>query len=183
MRRSAMRNTGCRDVDSSLGLTEGRLPTRRWTPRRRPRGRSITLAVGVCVLAGGFLTPAAEAAANRVSCGAVVTASTTLRGDLVNCPGSGLVIGADNITVDLAGHTVDGLGSLAPFGSTGIDDSGGYDGVIVKNGTVREFQDGVVLVGTTGGVVRGLRVSNNGSHGLLVDGFAAADSTDNLLAD
>jgi hypothetical protein len=30
--------------------------------------------------------------------------------DLVNCPGDGLVVGAPNITVNLNGHTLDGIG-------------------------------------------------------------------------
>jgi len=37
-----------------------------------------------------------------------VTRSIRLANDLINCPGEGLVVGADGITVDLAGHTIDG---------------------------------------------------------------------------
>jgi len=138
--------------------------------------------MGVCVLAAGFVSAGpAEAGPRPLSCGAVLTADTRLQSDLLDCPGSGLVIGSDDITVDLAGHTVDGLGSAAPFGSTGIDDSGGYDHVVIKNGSVREFDEGVVLVGTSRNVIRGLGVSGNRSNGLFVDGFAAADSDDNEL--
>ncbi len=49
----------------------------------------------------------------------VVTADVRLSADLLDCPGSGLVIAASGITIDLAGHTVAGTGSGA-----GIDNSG-----------------------------------------------------------
>ena len=53
---------------------------------------------------------APPASASHVNCGDVITQDTTLDSDLLNCPGDGLVIGADGVTVDLAGHTIDGTG-------------------------------------------------------------------------
>lgn len=150
--------------------------------RHAALGPSVKLAIGTCVVAVGFLAAGVSAAlAGPVSCGAVLTTNTKLQNDLANCPGDGLVIGADGITVDLNGHTVDGLGAAAPFGSAGIDNNGGYDGVVVKNGTVKEFRQGLVLVGTTGDVARGLRVTDNVSDGFFVDGFADLDSNANRL--
>jgi parallel beta-helix repeat protein len=71
-----------------------------------------------------------------LACGSVITQDTTLDAD-VNCDsGSALVIGAPGITLDLAGHEV--RGGNTPDGDwTGVDNTGGHDGVIVKNGTVR----------------------------------------------
>ena len=46
--------------------------------------------------------------ASTVSCGDTITRDTTLRHDLTDCVGNGLVIGADNIKLDLNGHTLDG---------------------------------------------------------------------------
>jgi hypothetical protein len=51
---------------------------------------------------------ASQALANHVQCGDVITQDTTLDSDLIDCPGDGLVIGADNVTLDLNGHTIDG---------------------------------------------------------------------------
>ena len=48
------------------------------------------------------------AGAPAVTCGATLTTSTTLSADLVDCPGTALVVGADGITVNLAGHTISG---------------------------------------------------------------------------
>src|SRR5262245_15527968 len=43
--------------------------------------------------------------ARAVDCGEVVTASVTLQGDL-ECPNDGLVVGADAIVIDCAGHFI-----------------------------------------------------------------------------
>ena len=55
-----------------------------------------------------------SAIATHVSCGDVITQDTTLDSDLVNCPGDGVVIGASGITLDLAGHTIDGDAARTP---------------------------------------------------------------------
>jgi parallel beta-helix repeat protein len=118
----------------------------------------VLLFVG-CWLAVG----AGPAFASHVSCGDVITADTTLDSDLVNCPNHGIVIGADDITLDLNGHLVDGDGTPA----AGCDprkepcDFGvfndGHSGVTVKDGSVRDFAAGVLL-GTMTGRARHNRV-------------------------
>ena len=71
----------------------------------------------------------------------MITQDTTLDSDLVNCPGDGVVIGANGITLDLAGHTIDGTGPGA--GGHGVDNDEAHDGVAVTNGRIQEFQVGV----------------------------------------
>ena len=66
---------------------------------------------GLIVLVGAFTGLAGPALAHDpevVTCGQTLTHSVKLARDLTNCPGNGLVIGANRITVDLNGHTVDG---------------------------------------------------------------------------
>ena len=67
----------------------------------------VAAAIG-CIALG---VPSTTSAAGGLACGAVIVKSTTLRNDLKNCPGNGLVIGADNLTLDLGGHTIDGTGT------------------------------------------------------------------------
>ena len=74
------------------------------------------------------------------------------------------MIGADDVTLDLNGHLVDGDGTPA----TGCDqrtqicDSGlvddGHDGVTVMHGSVREFAVGVLFGTSTPGKARNNRV-------------------------
>src|SRR5512132_245638 len=86
--------------------------------------------------------PVDGADAATVTCGQQVTASITVDNDLTNCPGKGLVVGADNITIDLNGHRIDGDEVAEPFdfASDGVD-VGDHDGVTVRNGQVTEFGD------------------------------------------
>ena len=53
---------------------------------------------------------AGPAWAAKVSCGDVITEDSKLKKDL-NCSGDGLEIDADNVTLDLNGHTIKGDGS------------------------------------------------------------------------
>src|SRR5262245_9428688 len=119
--------------------------------------RSVCLGLGLVVLC---IAGAVPAAANHVGCGDVITASTTLDSDLVNCPADGVVIGADGITLDLARHTIDGSGP--GNGSDGVDNTAGHDDVNVVDGTVQQFDRGVQHVDAAGGAVRNLHVGDAG---------------------
>jgi hypothetical protein len=49
-----------------------------------------------------------------VHCGQVITRDTTVANDLTGCHRYGLIIGADDITLDLNGHTIGGDGTFTP---------------------------------------------------------------------
>jgi parallel beta-helix repeat protein len=93
-----------------------------------------------------------------VACGQVITQSIKLANDLTNCPADGLVIGANNIKVDLHGHTIDGDGVNAAT-DDGIDDTGGFDNVTIEHGTIQQFAQGVNFVGVTNSKVEHLQVT------------------------
>ncbi|HEX5923678.1 MAG TPA: hypothetical protein VFY45_07585, partial [Baekduia sp.] len=65
---------------------------------------ALALTAALAVSAG----PASASASTTVHCGQTLTHSVRLANDLTDCPADGLVIGADGITVDLNGHTIDG---------------------------------------------------------------------------
>jgi large repetitive protein len=123
--------------------------------------RLLALIAGAAVAA---VVPAAQPAAGAgsdVSCGQTLTKSTTLTNDLVDCSGNGLLVGADNVTIDLNGHTIDGTNSRKP-GTAAIETKGQRANVTIVNGTVSDFYfDGVALSGR-GDVVRKLTVRNIG---------------------
>jgi parallel beta-helix repeat protein len=96
-------------------------------------------------------------------------ASTRVANDLVACPGDGLVIGADNITLDLAGHSI--RGANAP-GSEGVADDG-HGGVTVKNGRISNFfLNGIGLRAAPGSAVSNMTIRQIGAGG--VDGDFSA---------
>ena len=97
-----------------------------------------------------LLAVPATAGAHELACGATITSSTKFRADLIDCPGDGLVVGADNITLDLARHTLDGSGTGVGIKLTG------RRGVRITGGTVKEFGIGIGLDGARGNRVSGV---------------------------
>jgi parallel beta-helix repeat protein len=144
-----------------------------------------------------------------VSCGDTITVDTTLDSDLVDCPNNGIVIGADDITLDLNGHTIDGDGELVDpcpqdeFCDVGVLNDG-HDALMIKNGTVTDFGpgvlvgrakrnrlrqvaaienafEGIVIFGSTRTRVQGSTASRNGV-GNSRPGIALAESDDNRIS-
>ena len=103
---------------------------------------------------------------SELSCGDTITADTTLEGDLTDCPSNGLVIGADDITLDLNGHTISGDGKPVrrcprrqPCDWGVFNDR--HDGVTVRNGSLRGFAVGVLVGGVRGNRLVELSSSRN----------------------
>src|SRR3954467_2199747 len=123
------------------------------------------------------IAPGAQAAKLvHVSCGETITKDTKLANDLIDCPGNGLVIGADDITLDLNGHTIDGDGdgfdSCATDCDAGVDNTG-HARIAIKHGTIREFVEGVTVEGA-----RANRVEDLSTSGLAHGGVFVEQSTD-----
>src|SRR3954468_18051685 len=103
----------------------------------------------LAVIAAVFATVgAAPALATTVVCGQVITQSIKVSNDLSNCPADGLVVGANNIKIDLGKHVIDGDGVNSPT-DDGIDNTGGFDNVKIAHGTIQQFSQGVHLIGAT----------------------------------
>ena len=140
--------------------------------------------VAALVLAGAAPAVAAQADTQAISCGTVLTHDTTLGNDLLDCPGNGLVIGADGITVDLGGHTISGrlLSTIGDLDQVGVDNSAGHDDVTIRNGAINEFaRGGVHLVGADRNSVSGLSMFLNRDFGVLVEQGSGNRFTGNAL--
>jgi parallel beta-helix repeat protein len=87
---------------------------------------------------------------------------------LTNCAGDGLIVAADDIVVDLNGHTVAGDGAPAVDGvDVGIRVEG-HHGITVTNGTLIGFDFGVVLDASSNNTVSALDVHDNGGRGVML---------------
>jgi parallel beta-helix repeat protein len=120
-----------------------------------------------------------QAKANHVTCGDTITADVTLDSDLINCPNNGILIGADQITLDLNGHRVDGDNELVdPCPESEFCDFGivndGHDGVTIKDGSVKQFGQGVAVFGAKRNRLRAVSAVGNTFNGILM--FRAARS-------
>lgn len=144
--------------------------------RRRPlrfvAATRISLAVAIAVVCI-TLAPGADASASGepVRCGDTITADTTLANDLIDCPGKGIVVGADHVTLDLNGHTIDGDGAGEGCADVscdiGVDVTGHHEGVTIRGGSVTDFEEGVWIEGGRHHSLRRLSVTRNG-HGILL---------------
>ena len=130
------------------------------------RSGKIFLAAAVDVF---LAVPGGEAIASHVSCGDTITADTTLDSDLVDCPNNGIVIGADDIILDLNGHTIDGDNALVEpcpeFCDVGVLNDG-HNGVAVTHGSVRQFVVGVWALRVSHNRLLGISSSGNECCGL-----------------
>jgi hypothetical protein len=130
----------------------------------------IGAAICAAVAVGGSPEPA-----SAVSCGDTVTADTTLHKDLVDCTNNGIEIGADDLTLDLNGHSVTGDGK--PFKGCADNEScdagllnEGHDGITLRHGVVRRFGAGVVVGDAARNSVLDIRTSRNDVFGFVVAG-------------
>jgi parallel beta-helix repeat protein len=124
--------------------------------------------VGLVALAG------AEAASEQPKCGDTITTDTTLHHSLFKCPSNGIVVGADDVTLDLNYHTVDGDGAAVAECDTlkercdiGVDIHG-HDGVTVVHGSIRQFEDGVVAQAARHTRLLGVSSSSNHLSAIVV---------------
>jgi parallel beta-helix repeat protein len=143
---------------------------------RRPH---LTGAI-LLMLAATFSPPALEApAAGRamstapLGCGDTVAADTTLHADLVDCPSNGLVIGADDITLDLNGYTIDGNEALVnTCPETEICDIGvlndGHHRVRIKDGEISQFGVGALVLDARRNGLSDLTTTRNVFSGIIL---------------
>jgi hypothetical protein len=145
--------------------------------------RAIVVSAGSALtMALGMLVPS-NASAQAPQCGQPVVADVRLESDL-QCGGDGrpaLVIGADDVDVDLGGHAI-----LDDIASVGVSNSG-YDRVTIRNGRIFSgalavalngashnrlvaLSSGrVVITGGEGNVVRDSVLSGGRSAALSID--------------
>jgi large repetitive protein len=138
--------------------------------------RTLKVLLAAAALSSALAADAQAAKPVHVSCGETITTDTTLANDLTNCPRHGIVIGADDITLDLNGHTIDGDDSLfepcpedepcdAGIANSGIREGvpvngEGYSGVTIKHGFIRDFpEEGVYITHTSANRVTDIDVA------------------------
>jgi parallel beta-helix repeat protein len=152
-------------------------------PRTAP-AMLVSLATFAAFAATGAIAlGGAPSPASHVSCGDTITTDTTLDSDLTGCPSNGIVIGADDITLDLNGHTVAGDGEpVKRCRRDEICDVGlvndGHDGVTLSGGPVHGFASGVFV-----GRARQNRVLNISSSRNTFFGFVIAQSSRSVVRD
>ncbi len=121
----------------------------------------------------------------QVSCGGVITTNTTLTADVGPCSTTaGIVIGADNVTLNLNGHKVSGIG--AGQGTTQGIVGSGVSGATVENGTVTGFDTGVYFEFGSGETITKMNAHDNiGSldgNGIFGEGIQLFQVTNSTIS-
>jgi len=152
--------------------------------RNMTRNIPKALAATVLMIAATFAVAVTPASAGHVTCGTTIVANTTLDGNVGPCSSTAIIVGASNITLDLAGFTVSGQPDPTTGEGPGILVQGKTN-VIVKRGTVKDFDAGVALVGGGNHELMQLIVNKNiGSSSTdFGDGIAIFNSADNKVHD
>ena len=130
---------------------------------------------GVVVVASLCLSPVVAPSVRAaptptiVTCNFPVTQSIILQNSLFGCTNDGLRVMADNVTIDLNGHTIDGNATddVVDVEEAGIDNTGKHTGIVVKNGTLRDFESGAFADNGGGGRFEDVDALDNG-RGLVL---------------
>jgi parallel beta-helix repeat protein len=148
--------------------------------------RTSNLVILALLVAGFLAFGAGQAHASHVSCGDTITSDTKLDRNLTNCPGNGIVIGADDIELDLNGHTIDGDGVLGcdEFYACdfGVDNTAGHHGVTIEDGTIRDFATAVFVLEASDNRLRRLTASHNVLGGILLIASSGARIEHNSIS-
>ncbi len=169
----------------------------RLVKRLRP-GIGFAAALASLLLGAPFVGTAGAApppqAAAGVTCGETITKNTTLVADVGPCPGDGIIIGADNLTLNLNGHTVSGTPGPGDGFAAGIrivDRTGvtvtGLPGKSGRKGTVTGFDGGIAVYRGSGHTIQNLEVRDNigpdRADVELGDGIGLFNSANNRVID
>ena len=125
--------------------------------------------------ATAVVVPLGEAHASP-ACGDVLGVSTTLFSD-INCAGSGLAIGDNGVTLNCAGHVINGSDGLSSVGILVAN----HKGVKVKNCVVTNFWVGISVKGGSKNTLFGNLVSRNSVAGIALNSSLSDTVSGNIL--
>ena len=112
--------------------------------------------------------------ATHISCGDTITSNTVLDSNLISCPGTGITIGTNGITLDCASNSIIGSGS-----GSGVSLSG-RSGVTIKNCETTNFSFGIFLISSSNNnIITNNTANSNSVYGILINSGSNNSLTSN----
>ena len=151
-------------------------------PKEEPKEENSNSAESAASQSLGLLPSSGVA-----SCGEIVNEDVTLTSDLECGPGDGLIVGANDVTINLNGYSItssDEAGSEDPSmnydGSSGILVPNAQNVAISGLGEVSGFDRGITFMGSSGGQVADIQLANN-DIGVLMSGSEGTEVSRNTI--
>lgn len=115
-----------------------------------------------------LLAPALSLAAPPFNCQTISQPGSYTLTHNLSSAGDCIVVASDFVTLDLAGFTISGNGT----GSAVREQAGvafpGLRGVVIRNGNVTNFADGISFFNSVGVTVEGVNASFNANNGMVL---------------
>jgi parallel beta-helix repeat protein len=137
----------------------------------------LTLAALLVFAFTGLVAPSKAKGGGGLYCGAYITQDVTLQHDIHGCVEGGITIAKSGVTVDLNGHTINGLGEGDGIAAMGVS------GVTIKNGSVVNFEAGLHFTGVQNSRVIDTRFSMNSDASAWVEGSSGNKFKRNKMTD
>jgi parallel beta-helix repeat protein len=115
------------------------------------------------VVALSHASPIQAITSQPVTCGDTITNSIKLTTDIGPCPGDGIIMGTDNVTLNCNGHTLKGSGGI------GIRVPADMNGITIRNCRVTEFATGFFIGGANNKLIGNLAANNEMLGFIIVD--------------
>src|SRR3989344_5340445 len=104
---------------------------------------------------------------SAIECGDTIEEDTILEEDLLNCGGHGLIIDANDITLDCQGHIIDGNDGNNNRNSNGVY-LNNKERVTIINCNIREFGEGIFLRESNSNNIIDNNLHNNFIRGIFL---------------
>jgi len=142
--------------------------------------KKLGLLSSLSIAAGTAAMAAPATAATTASCGLHVTSNFTLTEDIGPCPHGGLVVDADNITINLNSFRIFGTPKVGD--GVGVDITG-HTGFTLQYGTISDFDAGVAITGGSANIVQGVTATHNvgSGNGDFGDGISLFATNGNII--
>lgn len=131
------------------------------TGRLAARSAFALASLSAALVAAPAYAHTSQPATTNITCGESITKSITVANDLT-CAGNALSIDAQNVTVNLNGHTLTGNGTGTGV-SFGLSQPVAVPGDVLKGGTVDDFASAVAFGQVDDPVLNHVSMSDDGS--------------------